>query len=64
MKVISLRLSSDELTALEAAAKRERIKLGTWIKRAAMIDAERVNSQPLPENNPQSLPITPPNFEQ
>lgn len=64
MKVISLRLSSNELTALEAAAKRERMKLGTWIKRAAMIDAERVNSQTLPENNPQLLPITPPDFEQ
>jgi len=63
MKIISLRVNDDELDALEAAAASERMKLGTWIKRAALIEADRIKSLPLPTTQPQPATITPPSIQ-
>ncbi len=60
MKIISLRVNDSELEAMEAAAASERMKLGTWIKRAALIEADRVKSPPLPAIQPQPATTTPP----
>lgn len=60
MKIISLRVNDDELEAMERAAASERMKLGTWIKRSALIEADRIKSQPLPAIQAQSAATTPP----
>ena len=63
MKIISLRVNDDELDAMEAAAASERMKLGTWIKRAALIEADRIKALPLPTIQPQSVTTTPPSIQ-
>ena len=59
MKMISLRLNEQELEALAAAAKTDKLKLTTWIKQAAMKAADHAKTPQLPETHPQPLPITP-----
>ncbi len=63
MTVISLRLSKEEMDALKAAAAADKLKLGTWIKQAAMKAADRQNThettdeqQEQAETTPQSSP--------
>ena len=63
MKIISLRVNDDELDAMEAAAASERMKLGTWIKRAALIEADRIKALPLPAIQPQPVTTTPPSIQ-
>ena len=63
MKIISLRVNDSELEAMEAAAASERMKLGTWIKRAALIEADRVKSPPLPAERQEQAAITPPSIQ-
>ena len=62
-KLVSLRVSDDELEALEAAAAIERMKLGTWIKRASLIEADRIKALSLPTTQPKPAPITPPSIQ-
>lgn len=59
MTVISLRLSPDEIDTLKAAAAADKLKLGTWIKRAALIEADRTKSPQLPPIPQQPATTTP-----
>ena len=60
MKMISLRLNVQELEALEAAAAGDKLKLGTWIKQAAMKAADRKQPPETTETKQQDSTITPP----
>ena len=59
-KLVSLRVSDDELEALEAAAAGDKLKLTTWIKQAVMKAADGKAAQPLPAIQAQSAATTPP----
>lgn len=63
MKIISLRVNDSELEAMEAAAASERMKLGTWIKRAALIVADHQKTQQLPAIQMLTLEKTPPSLQ-
>ena len=58
-KLVSLRVSDDDLEALEAAAASERLKLGTWIKQAAMKAADRQNTPKTTDEQQEQAEITP-----
>ena len=63
MTVISLRLSKEEMDALKAAAAADKLKLGTWIKQAAMKAADRNHTPTLPAERQEQAAITPPSIQ-
>lgn len=63
MTVISLRLSPEEIDILKAAAAADKLKLGTWIKQAAMKAADRERMPLLPAERQELAAITPPSIQ-
>ena len=60
---ISLRVSDDEFEALQSAAAANKLKLGTWIKQAAMKAAGRERTPTLPAERQEQAAITPPSIQ-